>query len=447
MSDFNSPEEEDAAIDDLFDRSEWPPAPEEVDVTAPAFILSEDQEKAKNMFINFLISPIEQVFVLQGYAGTGKSTLVKTLMDNMPKYLQMAKLVNPSMFDYQIQLTATTNKAAEALAQITGMEVRTIHSFLGLRVSKDYRTGHTELVPRSEIPEFGYILIIDEASMIDSKLLTTIFKKTQNCKIMFIGDPAQLPPVKYNNTPVFDAGFTTAKLEKVMRQAEGNPIITLATQFRNTVSSGQWFNFKPDGHHIVHLPRSDFEDRIIDEFTRNDWRYNDSKILGWTNKCVIDYNHAVNNHISGDPHFAVGDYVVCNKHVIVGKHSIKTDQLVYITCIEPDVEYHDVVGNWVTVDYSIRAFFPKSLAAKNERVKRAKALNEYRLLAEIEECWFDLRAAFAQTINKSQGSTYDKVFIDLDDVSRCNLGDLIARLMYVAVSRARHYIYLVGDFA
>lgn len=440
MSDHEMSAEEEAEINDLFDRTEHPPVVEKI-------TLSEDQEAARAAFVNFLISPEEQVMVLQGYAGTGKSTLVKTLMDNMPKYLQMAKLVNPKMFEYEVQLTATTNKAAEALAQITGMEVRTIHSFLGLRVVKDFRTGASELVPRDQSPEYGYILVIDEASMIDSKLLTTIFNKTSNCKIMFIGDPAQLPPVKYNSTPVFDAGFKTAKLEKIMRQAEGNPIIELATQFRETVVTGVWKPFTPDGVHIRHMERSEFEDLIIAEFTRPDWRFKDSKVLGWTNGCVLNYNHAINKQISGDPHFAVGDYAVCNKYVQCGKIGIKTDQMVCITEIDPDVEYKGVVGNWVTVDYTNRCFFPKSLAAKNERVKEAKAMDEYQLLREIEDQWIDLRAAFAQTINKSQGSTYDKVFIDVDDVGRCNMGDQIARMMYVAVSRARHNVYLTGDFA
>jgi hypothetical protein len=425
----------------ISDVPDIPPVP-----AAIPFALSDDQEAAKEMFVNFLLNPEEQVLVLQGYAGTGKSTLVKTLMDNMPKYLKMARVVNPSMFEYQVQLTATTNKAAEALAQITGMEVRTIHSFLGLRVVKDPRTGQSELFPRDHTPEFGYILIIDEASMIDSKLLSIIFDKTTNCKIMFIGDPAQLPPVKYTTTPVFNAGFKTARLEKVMRQAEGNPIIQLATQFRETVTTGIWTKFKPDGHHIVHMDRSDFEDLIIAEFTRSDWRHRDSKVLGWRNETVLNYNHAINKQISGTPHFAEGDYAVCNKYVQCGKNGIKTDQMVYITTIEPDVEYKGVVGNWVTLDYMNRVFFPRSLAAKNERIKQAKAHDEISLLMEIEDRWIDLRAAFAQTINKSQGSTYDKVFIDLDDVARCNLGDQIARLMYVGVSRARYFVYLTGDF-
>jgi ATP-dependent exoDNAse (exonuclease V) alpha subunit len=56
-----------------------------------------------------------------------------------------------------------------------------------------------------------------------------------------------------------------------------------------------------------------------------------------------------------------------------------------------------------------------------------------------------LRAAYAQTINKSQGSTYDRVFIDLDDLARCSSGDQLARMLYVGFSRARHQVFLTGD--
>lgn len=415
--------------------------------TAEAITLSDDQQKALEMFVNFLMNPAEEVFVLEGYSGTGKSTLVKTMMDNMPKYLKAYKLINPAAFEYEIRLTATTNKAAEAFAGITGMDVSTIHAALGLRVVKDFRTGETELVPKEWTPEFGWLLIIDEASMIDGPLLELIFKKTTNCKIMFIGDPAQIKPVKWNTTPVFDAGFTTAKLTKVMRQAEGNPIIALATQFRDTVNTGIWTPFTPDGKHIVHLSDADFEAAVLQEFTRKDWRYRDSKILAWRNETVVRYNHALNSHLTGTPEFSVGDYVVCNKRVQSGKSGIKTDQMVYITTIEQDCEYKDVLGNWITVDYVHRCFQPKSLALKNERMKLAKAMDDIQLLHEIEERWIDLRGAFAQTVNKSQGSTYGKVFIDLDDIARCTNGDTIARLMYVGTSRASGYCYLKGDFA
>lgn len=411
----------------------------------PQFSLTVDQQNAMDALNQFLCDPVETVFVLSGYSGCGKSTLVRTLIDSLPSFMKAAKLINPSHPDYQLALTATTNKAAENLGRITGEETTTIHSFLGLRVQTDYKTNVTTLIPKNREVKEGFLLVVDEASYIDSQLLELVFSRTKDCKIVFVGDPAQLTPVKSVGTPVFDANFTGAALTTVVRQAEGNPIVALSTKFRNTVNSGEFFKFIPDGHNVQYLCRDDFNRKIEQEFSRADWRYQDSKILGWTNKCVVGYNHFVRNSVKGDPHFAVGDYAVCNSFLSIGRKSIKTDQLVEITRIEPDREVHGVVGNYYQMDHDTSAFMPKTLESKNARIKQAKADNKLSLVAEIDAEWVDLRAAYACTINKSQGSTFNEVFIDLDDVSRCNSGDQIARMLYVAVSRARNHVYLTGD--
>jgi predicted ATPase len=413
--------------------------------TTASITLTDDQQAALNAFYTFLTDPVETVFVLSGYSGCGKSTLVREIIDRVPGYIRTSKLVNPSQKDFQIELTATTNKAAENLGHITGTTAATIHSFLGLRVQTDFRTNTTTLIPRSVTPKEGYLLFIDEASYIDSQLLSFIFKMTRNCKIVFIGDPAQLTPVKATSTPVFDANFSGAALTTVVRQAEGNPIVDLSTKFRHTVNTGEFFSFKPDGNHIQYLDRAAFNQAIEAEFTRPNWRYQDSKILAWTNKCVIGYNHFVNTHLTGDPHFAVGDYAVCNSFITAGRTSIKTDQMVQITGISEDVEVLGVIGNYFTVDYINHFFMPKTLAAKNKRLKEARAAGDTHVVANIETQWIDLRAAYACTINKAQGSTFDRVFVDLDDIRRCNSGDQIARMLYVGVSRARHQVFLTGD--
>ena len=412
-----------------------------------AITLTPDQQNALELFTQFLTDPSEQVFVLEGYSGTGKTTLVKTILDQLPALMKTVKLINPQAKRYDVELTATTNKAAENFGMITGMAVRTIHSYLGLRVHTDYQTNTTKLIPAKIVqPQEGHLLFIDEASYIDKDLLGWIFKLTRNCKIVFMGDPAQLTPVKSSSTPVFEAShFMKAKLSQVVRQAEGNPIVDLSTKFRETVNSGQFFQFKPDGHHIQYLDRDTFNKAIEQEFCRPDWRYKDSKFLAWTNKRVIDYNHHIRDKALGDPHFQVGDYAVCNKYVMVGRKSIKTDQLVCITSIGQDTERHGVTGNWLTLDYQIELFFPKSLEAKKELIKWARSTNQLGIVQEAEDQWIDLQAAYAQTINKSQGSTYDRVFIDLDDVAKCSNGDTLARMLYVAVSRAREQVFLTGD--
>ena len=411
----------------------------------PQFELTLDQQAAMDAIYKFLCDPIETVFVLSGYSGCGKSTLIRTLIDCLPGFMKTARLIDPTCREYELKLTATTNKAAENLGRITGEETTTIHSFLGLRVQTDYKTNVTTLIPKNREVKEGFLLVVDEASYIDSQLLKLVFSRTKDCKIVFVGDPAQLTPVKSVGTPVFDANFTGAALTTVVRQAEGNPIVALSTKFRNTVNSGEFFKFIPDGHNVQYLCRDDFNRKIEQEFSRADWRYQDSKILGWTNKCVVGYNHFVRNSVKGDPHFAVGDYAVCNSFLSIGRKSIKTDQLVEITRIEPDREVHGVVGNYYQMDHDTSAFMPKTLESKNARIKQAKTDNKLSLVAEIDSEWVDLRAAYACTINKSQGSTFNEVFIDLDDVSRCNSGDQIARMLYVAVSRARNHVYLTGD--
>lgn len=411
------------------------------------FVLTPDQDTALAAFGLFLMDPIETVFVLSGYSGTGKSTLTRILLERLPDFMRTAKLINPSQPQYEVALTATTNKAAETLGEITGYETGTIHSFLGLRVQTDYKTNTTTLLCRSAEQKEKYLLFIDEASYIDAQLMGWIFKKTKNCKIVFMGDPAQLTPVKSTGTPVFEANFTGAALTQVVRQAEGNPIVELSTKFRNTVNSGEFFNFTPDGHHIRYMEKADFDLAIEQEFTRPDWRYQDSKILAWTNKCVIAYNQYVRTKVMGDPHFAVGDYAVCNSFISMNRHTIKTDQLVQITGIGLDTELHGVLGNMFVLDDLLSVFMPKSLDKKNQCIKTARVAGDLSKVSDIEMTWIDLRAAYACTINKAQGSTYDKVFIDLDDIRRCNSGDQIARMLYVAVSRARNFVILTGDLA
>lgn len=411
-------------------------------------VLNDQQQNALAAFFSFLADPESQVFVLSGYSGTGKSTLVQSILAQMDDHIRITQLLVPGYREKELVLTATTNKAAENLGFIAKQGACTIHSHLGLRVETDYRTGKTTMVPtRKKTTPENQVIFIDEASYVDSQLLGHIFKLTKNCKIVFIGDPAQLTPVKSTTAPVFAANFPGAELTQVVRQAEGNPIIELATKFRHTVNTGEWCSFKPDGSIISHVSREDFDTAVLAEFNRPDWTFRESKLLGWTNKCVIDYNQGINNAVRGNPHLEVGDYAVCNSFLSVGGKSIKTDQTVFITKIGPEWENHGVIGFTVELDHSVNVFLPKDRAEKQARIKKAKADQDFNLVRVIDSEWADLRSAYAQTINKAQGSTYDRVFIDLDDISKCNSGDQIARMLYVGVSRARHQVILTGDLA
>ena len=410
--------------------------------------LTPGQEAAMHAYVRFLMDPNEQVFVLRGYSGTGKSTLVRTMLQRLDGIIQACQLIHVDLGSYEVKLTATTNKAAENFAYLSKREVSTIHSYLSLRVKTNWETRETYLSPSPQATvKERVLLFIDEASYIDPTLLKYIWRFTNNCKIVFIGDPAQLTPVGCADTVVFNGKYPGAELTEVMRQQGGSPITDLATKFRHMVNTGESFQFTPDGNHIQHMNQDDFENEIIREFSRPNWGYHDSKVLAYTNARVIAYNKAIRDCVKGSPEFHVGDYAVCNTYVAgntKGGGRVKTDQTVLIKGISEPMDRYGVTGREFELDAGT-FFGPASLEAWKAQEKALHSSGEYETLQHMENTFIDLRAAYSCTINKSQGSTYDRVFIDLSDVRKCRNPNTMARLLYVGVSRARHQVFLTGD--
>lgn len=410
-----------------------------------AFTLSTGQQRAYDDIVAFLADPSAHTFIIAGYAGTGKSTLISQLLNDITNIFKTVKLLSPNSFtDWDILLTATTNKAAEALNDLSGLEVRTIQSTLGLVVEKDIKTGKTSLKLRegAEVVE-NSVIFVDEASYVDHDLLRYILELPVNCKIIFIGDPAQLAPVNSKGVPAFTCGIKGTQLTEVMRQAKGNPIIDLATAFRHTVNTGEFFSFTPDGQHIQHLSGQAFSQAVINECSRPDWHYKDSKVLVWTNKAVANYNQTIRSVVKGNPVLEAGDYALNNSYIRNGKQSLKTDERVKIEHIQQGNQFgYD--GHFVRIGPSTY-FLPENIAWLKAVEKEARSLGDWEMLKKAQSTWIDLRPEYACTINKSQGSTYDKVFIDLSDIGRCTNGNTMARLLYVAVSRARSQVILTGD--
>lgn len=405
--------------------------------------LSQDQQAAYDAMVAFICDPAKTAFVLEGFAGTGKSTLMNHFMDNLPLLSKTFALINPTYRVPEQQLTATTHKAVENLSDITGAKVQTIHSFLGLRLQADPGTYKLHLVPRGNfvLPE-NMVVLIDEASFLDRELLGYVFSRTKNCKIIFIGDPAQLAPVGYTTAPVFEQGFETVRLTKVWRN--GGLILDLATKFRETVLTGEWFSFKPDGTEVLHLDRPSFNSMLAGEFTNPTWKHKDSRFLAWSNDRVIEYNNYIKTLVKGDPSFVPGDYAVVNEYTKVGQQSLRNNQVVHITEVTPTVkcglDCDAVVINGIfTYRAHDRKAYTKALAFAIDE-------GDYTTIDFLQK-WVDLRAVYGETVNKSQGSTYGKVFIDLDDISRCTIGNTMARMLYVATSRAKSQVILTGDIS
>ena len=411
------------------------------------FSLTADQQNASNALCAFLCNPNEKYFVLKGYSGTGKSTLVKQFIKvDLPNILNTIHLLDPTAPEYGLELTATTNKAAENLEHLTGYPVQTIHALMSLVPRKDYSSGKTYLTLKNNNtdPIYRSIIIVDEASYIDWQLLKLIERQSKDCKIIFIGDPAQLTPVMSTDTPAFNKGYPEAELKEVVRN-QGR-ILELATCFRHAVTSGNFTGFTPDGQEVLHVSQDDFETLITKEFSRNGWNCWDSRVLTWTNERAIQYNNFVSEAITGSPEFKVDDYAIVNSFMGVGNSKLSTGASVVISSIDQDT-CHDVLGNYFGLQgINSKYFMPLNLKDKAKTIKKFVDQGDLVTAATIDKSWIDLRGAYASTVNKAQGSTYNKVFIDVNDIAKCRSGDQIARLMYVATSRAKSQVILTGDF-
>ena len=170
-------------------------------------ILSPSQDKACSAFLQFLRDPNKHEFLLAGPAGTGKSFLVTYLLDLVRDEHKLVRLIAPHTPMPQFHFTATTNKAAHVLSSMVNAPATTIHQTLGLTIQTNFNTGKARLIKKNDTKNLNHsVLVIDEGSMINQELLQHIQKARRDfreCKILYVGDSYQLPPVNENTCPIF----------------------------------------------------------------------------------------------------------------------------------------------------------------------------------------------------------------------------------------------------
>ena len=412
--------------------------------------LSTEQQNAADKFLDFLTNKQKSEFVLQGHSGTGKTTLTKYLIELAIKHKQVVNLVTNEEGDLDFGITATTNKAAKVLGNKIGEEARTIHSYLELNVYNDFKTGKTTLKKRRNFTvKEDTLLIIDEASMIDKILLNMINEATRSCKILYVGDPYQLAPVFEKTSPVFDMGYETVLLTQIQRQVAGNPIIQVADRLRDTVKNNTFFPI-PSSDKIQHIDGATFK-QLVDNNYKNQVDIDDNRILAWTNEKVVEYCDYVRNTFYTSSAPQPGEVLISNGVVKSKDGTIVTgnDQTVQVV-VSNEAKFLGIDGYSVTLNCGSNVFVPKSYeevkALIKHEQKQAKAGNkDWADYFQLKECVADFRSPFACTVHKSQGSTYKNVYIDLYDIGRCNKPNDVARMLYVAITRASDKVYLYGE--
>lgn len=418
---------------------------EPADVVPPKFELSADQKDAWAKLQVWAVNS-DPYFVLRGFAGTGKTYLLQMLND----------------LNVSIYYSAPTNKAAKVLGKAVGRVAKTTYSMLGLKMEQN--EDELVLTQSSNPPYFPSrsILVIDEASMSGTALSAAVDEARERCsiKILYVGDPAQLPPVGEHRSPAWastDIEANKVMLKQVMRY--DNELLVLATNLRNCIRDKSW-----------HSPvRSDHKETGVwkwksqEQFERNllarvrSGEFLDSKVIAWRNKTVNRYNRLIRKCLGYTEDYCVGDVILLAEPIEDnGSLIAHTDDEFRVLEVHSSVTRVDdlEIPIWqlhVTGDQSLVLDVPKdpadldALLARKARIAK-NSTGTGRKIA-WREFWTTkarfnkVRYGHALTAHRAQGSTYTNVWLDqMDILANPNKREAF-RCLYVAATRPTTNLY------
>ncbi|SVC34222.1 uncharacterized protein METZ01_LOCUS287076, partial [marine metagenome] len=389
-----------------------------------SFQFSQDQLDAVDNICDELVNSNPKshaIAVLTGSAGTGKTTVVREIINK----------INTDSPLTTIELCATTHRAATVLGNIAGAPVTTGHALFKLRPSVT-KYGKEALTNAGicEVPH-GSVVIIDESSMIGNQFLKAIVDivKERALKLLFVGDPFQLPPPT-DVCSIFDGSLYTFKLTTVHRQSGGNPVLEKANEFREYMEGIRDIeptletdiNSKGEGIHV--LPHSDFVAKFVQKYI--DYSAGaevDVPLCTYTNESAINYNSMVRKAAyfledTIEP-FYPGERLIVNSVVMHGDKTIlSNNETVYIDEYT-EGEWEGIPGYFVSLTGSYneharsnrkKVFSPKTKAAAEKVLKEEKAIavkskskTGWQAYYKIKNSLADLRPPFAGTTHKAQG--------------------------------------------
>ncbi|MEW7277554.1 AAA family ATPase [Aquimarina sp. 2201CG1-2-11] len=427
-----------------------------------------------------------ELFLLKGYAGTGKTTLIGALVRNLGK----AKL--------NTVLLAPTGRAAKVISNFSGRQAQTIHR--NIYYPKKNQSGGLAFQLKQNKCR-NTIFIVDEASMIpdtpsDNKLfengsllddLMMYVYSGYNCKILLIGDTAQLPPVKLEVSPALDAnnleiGFNTEvtqiELDEVVRQAEGSGVLMNATYIRETLKDGFYDSFRfdiagypdvirlVDGHEIM--------DALNDGYITSG--HEESVIILRSNKRANIYNQQIRSRILfQEEELSTGDYlmVVKNNYYWLDTKSeagfIANGDIIKVLEIFSVKELYGfkfAIVNVAMVDYPNQKPFEtvllldtltsetpslsyeesnklyqevmKDFEDEKSKYKRFLGVKNNRFFNSLQ-----VKFSYAITCHKSQGGQWDNVFVEQPYLAEGITKDYL-RWLYTAITRTKKKLFLIG---
>lgn len=408
--------------------------------------LNEEQFRAFIDIVTWARQPFGSAMghILVGFAGTGKTFLIRLL----------SSVLNRAV------LCAPTNKAVKELTKLgTELDCCTIYSLLGLKMEQHEDTIRLTKADSNKVYKYRYV-ILDECGMVNEELYEYIESGMRSgVKFLFVGDPKQLPPVGEDKSPVWGK-FRTSKLFKVMRH--DNQILELATHIRKVrnVSDIEIKSNHSKTEGVWYLNPVAFEDRIRKYASKGAFEEN-TKAIAWRNRTVDSLNHIVRQVIYGD---AVYDskYLAKDKVVFTGPYAIDKTVSIFTddeaTVKDVVVSKHtdyDLMCYYLTIDLDSRELMVKTIHESEEK-KLDSMLNDLANEARKpgngklwHEFWklrnslCNLKYAHALTAHRSQGSTYQNVFVDSSDILKNSNRKEAKKCLYVAATRPSTKLFIM----
>lgn len=441
--------------------------------------LAEEQLLALDKMEDFLENKEEFVMVLQGYAGTGKTTILN-------EYIQYL-----DSLEYNFVLCAPTHKAKLVMEEITGYEAITVHKLLSLAPNIEiFNLDYTDLKFYSggndEIPTKG-IVIIDEASMINDeiyKLLEEYCKKAHS-KLLFIGDIAQLQPVNNNATSrVFECP-NKITLTKIHRQANTNGLLPLLAKLREQPLKRFKSIEAPEGSLIVYDNTKEFMIKASEAFKKaiRNQDIMEVKLAAYTNDRVKGLNKCMRRllwdkeepyhkfeFLTGYENFEYNknqfynslDYIITNSPHKIDRYIPHFMKLPGYELELYDKVYKKLLQVFI-IDNDINKDYLNSLSSLIEDIRisaieakrygyRMKSSSLWKKYFEIMKSFatptnlmFDNRVikkktfdyGYASSTHKLQGTSINTIFIDMANIMLCRNKDELRQLQYVSLSRTK----------
>ena len=425
------------------------------------------------------------IFVLKGYAGTGKTTVISTIVNNL---IEINK---------KYVLLAPTGRAAKVIANYSNKPAFTIHKKIYFPKKSSGGGVSFTLQPNKHK---NTIFIVDEASMIsdansDSKLyengsllddlISYVYSGT-NCKMILLGDTAQLPPVNLDISPAldthtlavhYDKEIESIELDEVMRQEESSGILFNATELRELLKDSFINEFQFDVRKFKDIVRLvdgyDIQDAINSAYSN--YSIEDTAFIVRSNKRANQYNEQIRTRIlDRESELSTGDFLmvvknnyfwlkdadeagfIANGDIIEVLEIFSIQELYSFKFAKVKIRMVDYPNQkpleTVLLLDTIKSESPSLTYEESNRLyqevlKDYEGETKYKQFQKVKNNDFfnalQVKFSYAITCHKSQGGQWDTVFIEQPYLPDGINSDYI-RWLYTAMTRAKNKLYLIG---